>query len=84
MEIMPPQTYWAFVWLALALISVTLIAIILGFYINIKQKGYSWMIVQDGACTRISPKAWVPFFWGAMCACEFGQIMMLRTVNQNS
>lgn len=28
------------------------------------------MIVLDGACTHVSPKASVPFFWGLMSACK--------------
>lgn len=54
--------------LAVGVLAVTFIAILLAFYLNIRRKGFDWMIVHDGACTHISPKAWVPFFWGIMCA----------------
>jgi hypothetical protein len=65
-----PQTFWAFMYLAAGVLGVTLIAIVLGFYINIRRKGRAWFIVQDGACTHINPKAWVLGFWLVMCICE--------------
>ncbi|KAK9900190.1 hypothetical protein P389DRAFT_9126 [Cystobasidium minutum MCA 4210] len=66
--------FWSVLWLATGLLSLTLIAILVGFYVKIKRCGASWMIVEDGACTHVSPKAWVPFFWGLMSALLIGQI----------
>ncbi|KAK9900189.1 hypothetical protein P389DRAFT_165385 [Cystobasidium minutum MCA 4210] len=68
------KVYWSFLWLAIGLLSLTLVAIFVGFYIRIKRGGFSWMIVLDGACTHVSPKASVPFFWGLMSALLIGQI----------
>jgi hypothetical protein len=64
------QGYWSVIYFLVALQSLSLLAILLAFYLKIRNKGFRWMIVQDGACTHISPKAWLPLWWGVMMARE--------------
>lgn len=49
----------------------TLLLITCGFWVRIKNRGWAWMIVHDGACSHINPKAWVPLLWGLMSGCMY-------------
>lgn len=60
------QGYWIVIYCCIGVLSLTFLAILLAFYFKIRNKGFAWMVVHDGACSHISPKAWIPFFWGLM------------------